>query len=109
MMDYQEIAQKKFEELGPPVIIFGYMAHLIDLQAQLIKDLSGAVDETKLSDAAKARLSMLDNVLAASSIDFANIDKPEESYKIPDAIKMKKNANLLMINYLTALMRSGVF
>lgn len=105
---YQEVAQQKFETLGPPVIITAYLTHLIDLQARLIKDLAGAVDQTKLDHAAKDRLALLDQVIAASSIDFANILAPTEAYKIPGAVDIKQKANILMADYIQALEREGL-
>lgn len=105
---YQKIAQEKFEGLGPAVILFAYQTHLLDLQAQLIKDLSTAVDTTALPAAAQDRLAQLDDVLAASSIDFDNATAPTEAYKIPGAVNIKEAANRLMKEYQEALAREGL-
>lgn len=105
---YQEVAQKKFEELGATVILFAYFAHITDLQAQLIKDLASAVDQTKLSAEVTERLTLLDQLLAVSSIDFSNITAPTEVYKIPGAIDLKNKSNILMTEYITALARDGL-
>lgn len=106
--ELQDVAQKKYEELGAPVILTAYLTHIIDLQAQLIKDLAGAVDQTKLDQVAKDRLTLLDQVAAASSIDFANITSPLENYKIPGAVDIKTKANILMDEYIQALAREGL-
>lgn len=104
----QKVAQKKYDELGAPVIVTAYLTHIIDLQTQLIKDLAGAVDQTKLSTAAQDRLALLDQVAAATSIDFANITSPLENYKIPGAVQIKEKSNVLMKEYIEALAREGL-
>lgn len=101
-----EIVQKEIEEkIGNTAILLGYFEHQVDLLTQVVKDLSAVVDTSSLSAEAQDRLNKIGEVLAFSSVDFANITSPLENYKIPMAVDTKKNLRTIQAQYLLAKLK----
>lgn len=95
-------------QLPETFIMIAYMEHQLDLCSQLIVDIAEASGVTLSADA-ENRLSLLKDVLAQSSIDFANITGQLESYKIPNATSMKAFIHKIEDLYLQAQIREGTF
>jgi hypothetical protein len=86
-----DIVEKKLvERVGSVLKMVSYMEYATDLIAQVVKDLSGAIDTTTLPQEAQDHLAQLNQLLTVSSIDFANIASPYESFKIPRAMQVKQ-------------------
>lgn len=110
MADRKEELRKVAQDLLPdPIIVIGYLEHQLDLMAMLVKDLYTVVDETQLSDEAKERLAMLDQLLKFPSINFNDLDNPLEAYKIPKATELKGYTRKVQERYLKKQMQEGVF
>lgn len=95
------------QEIGNESIVLGYFEHQVDLLMQVVKDLAGAVDTEQLSEDAKQRLGMVDQLLAHTSVDLAHLDSPYQAYKIPKAIETKKRLRTIQAQYLTVKAELG--
>lgn len=104
----QELEEILGKALPNPLIVLAYMEHQVDLASQLIVDIAEATGVT-LSAEAENRLSLLKDLLAQSSIDFANITDQLQAYKIPNAAALKGLIHRVEDKYLQAQIREGVF